>query len=109
MKTEFFALRHKETGAFMPLLPGNRGYSHWEPGDEGTGVVRLFPTANAATIASSTWARGTFNVEYPSLPSLSGPVLVYDGSPELHVEPVAGRYKGQLEVVVAHVVLGHAG
>lgn len=104
MKTEFLALRHKETGTYMPLLQGNRGYSHWEPGDEGTGVLRLFPTAHAATIASSTWSRGNFNIDYKPRN-----VLPWDGyEPVLDVEPVAERYKGQLELVVVHVVLGPA-
>lgn len=54
-----YAIRHKETGLFMPLLKRNRGYSHWNPPELlkniDTGVPRLLTTRKKAQQCISQW------------------------------------------------------
>lgn len=60
----YFMVRHKKTGEFMPELREGRGYSHWNPGMVNTlqhlnikllGVPRLFSTRRRAEYCITRW------------------------------------------------------
>ncbi len=53
---EFYMIRHKPSGGFMPQR--NKGYTHSEP--QITGVPRLFTTAGGAKRALTWWLNGAF-------------------------------------------------
>ena len=58
---EFWIIRHKPSGGFLPELSGVRaGYTHTEP--QTHGVPRLFTEAAAAKRALTWWLKGTLSV-----------------------------------------------
>lgn len=58
---EFWIIRHKPSGGFLPELSGVRaGYTHTEP--QTKGVPRLFESAAAAKRALTWWLKGTTSV-----------------------------------------------
>ena len=58
---EFWIIRHKPSGGYLPELSGVRaGYTHTEP--QTTGVPRLFTDAGGARRALTWWLKGTTSV-----------------------------------------------
>lgn len=58
---EFFIIRHKPSGGFLPELGGVRaGYTHTEP--QTHGVPRLFTDAAGAKRALTWWLKGVTSV-----------------------------------------------
>jgi hypothetical protein len=58
---EFYIIRHKPSGGFLPQLEGVRGgYTHTEP--QTYGVPRLFLDAAGAKRALTWWLKGTTSV-----------------------------------------------
>jgi hypothetical protein len=58
---EFWIIRHKPTGGFLPQLEGMRGgYTHTEP--QTHGVPRLFLDAAGARRALTWWLKGSTSV-----------------------------------------------
>lgn len=89
-----YAVRHRETGKFMPQRPTGRGYTYWEPLGEETRTPRLFPTKRGAQIAVACWAQGEFRRDYHP-----GDWGFDDGQDEIAITPREDRTKTDLEVV----------
>ncbi|MCG7629040.1 hypothetical protein MHM88_14610 [Epibacterium sp. MM17-32] len=64
---EFFAIRHKPSGGFLPAPKGRggRGGSHVEPVPPSeVNPPRLFHSKHAASVALTHWLKGAVTVDY---------------------------------------------
>lgn len=61
----YFAIRHKQSGEFMPLANNNKGYSYWLKKDDKfeqaiPDIPRLLPTKKQAEKCIIEWAKGYY-------------------------------------------------
>lgn len=61
----YFAIRHKQSGEYMPLANNNKGYSYWLKKDDKfeqaiPGIIRLFATKQKAEKSIVEWAKGYY-------------------------------------------------
>ena len=99
MKMEWFIVRHKPTGAYMPEM--GRGYTYWEPpamnpcGEK----PRLFPSKHGAKQAVAAWARG----EHVRQTGRTGDLWGCDDWSAVEVVPGTQRDASELEVCVVEI------
>lgn len=93
-----YAIRHKETGKFLPV---GKGSTWWEPRAdyiEQPVIPRLFETKAGANSVVSHWYRGRAEPNVRSGGGWEEPVYDYV-SGVTHSTPEIPREKGELEIV----------
>jgi len=103
---EFYAIKHKPTGHFLPKPVGymGRGGSHVEPVDcsDNKAVPRLFENKRGAVAALTHWLKGKYVVERVG-EHWSGDF--YYESEEFHsVIQQSHRKRDEMEIVVLRLV-----
>lgn len=91
MIREFYMIRHKPSGGFLPQRA--KGYTSSEP--QITGVPRLFTTAGGAKRALSWWLRGAFWVTHNATFGYEG---FEDDNEEWHEQAMPNRKAEDMEV-----------
>lgn len=61
---EFYAIRHKPTGNFLPYLGRQRGHTYTEPKPMTEAPPRLHRTLKQAKLALGCWLKGVWKQEY---------------------------------------------
>jgi hypothetical protein len=98
MKQDWYIVRHRKTGAYMPEM--GRGYTYWEA-EPTTAKPRLFPTARGARMAIQAWARGEHKTEHRQSVDWGG----YDEGSFVGITPGTERDAAQLEVQPVSITL----
>jgi hypothetical protein len=91
MSFVLYAIRHKPTGAYLPMRwESRRGYSHDEPTPGA--VPRLFKNEKAAKAALKAWLQGTWERSISQS---------YDGDYDevLSTTPQPSRHEDEMEIV----------
>ncbi len=107
MIAQYYAIRHKVSGDFMPMRMNSgagRGWSYWEPSAEvpTKHPPRLFHTKRAAVLAMKAWVKGKWQIAGSSFAKDS--LWDDDGGVYVYGPKDCGRKASDVEIVAVTLV-----
>lgn len=91
----FYAIRSRRTGLYLPASPRKRGFTNDEPTD--MFPPRLFTRKHDAQVALTWWLRGMMEKTFTGPPD--------DPDERIHVTPVPSRLQEEMVVVEVWIQL----